>query len=444
MRSSASLLNLAWGGLLSLFLSACGSENGTSGGAAGQPGGAGTNAGNAAGGSASGTAGGGTAGGGDTGAGGSTAGAGGGVSTGGSAGAGGGAGTSGTAGLGGGGAGGGSSSGCSLSATDDEQPLLLSQTGCVDMTDPAKPARGLIPYSVRSPLWSDSAKKERFVRVPDGKLIHALDCAVDVDACKSPGLGGSGADEGHWDFPVGTVLVKNFSLDGKHIETRLLMRRTSLLWKGFSYEWNDAGTEATLLPDNVAGKDKLVSADQVWHYPSRSQCMECHTKYAGRSLGPTTAQMNSDFPYADGTMNQVEKFKQLGLFDAPPKNIPGYPDPAGTDPLEVRARSYLHTNCAICHRPGGELSQLDMRFGTPFGSGNLCGEVERNKPDLAPLRYSVVPGAPEKSVLYTRMRSLDKLRMPKSGSTVVDQAGSKLIADWIQAIPTNACPLQSP
>ena len=28
-------------------------------------------------------------------------------------------------------------------------------------------------------------------------------------------------------------------------------------------------------------------------------------------------------------------------------------NPFGSDSLDLRARAYLHTNCAMCHRPGG-------------------------------------------------------------------------------------------
>jgi hypothetical protein len=342
------------------------------------------------------------------------------------------------------GSGGSSASACVMAKTDAEVPALLSETGCVDMADPGKPAPGLVPYSVRSPLWSDGASKERFLRVPEGMKIHALDCAVDVDDCKPPGEGGIGADEGHFIMPVGTVLVKSFAIEGKRIETRLLMRRSNLVWKGFSYEWNEAGTDAALLPDNMEGKDKMVgSASQVWHYPSRTECLECHTRYAGSSLGPSTAQLNSDYPYADGTMNQVEKLKALGLFDAAPKPIAGYPDPADASAsVEARARSYLQTNCAICHRPGGGngVGNLDLRFSAPFADTFLCDQVERDAGSV-PL-YRLVPGKPAESTMSFRMHDLGEFRMPKAGSNVVDELGSTLIDEYITGLPSSACPSQ--
>lgn len=341
---------------------------------------------------------------------------------------------------------GGGSTGCSVSKTDPEQPMLLSETKCVDMADPTKPAPGLVPYSVRSALWSDAAEKERFVRIPDGAKIHAVDCATETELCGDPGAGGDGLDDGHWDLPIGTVLVKNFSIEGKRIETRLLMRRNTRVWKGFSYEWNDAGTEANLLPDTNEAKTKPVgTGTQVWSYPTRSQCLECHTQYAGRSLGPSTRQLNSDFAYEGGAMNQVAKFSELGLFDAPPKDLPGYPDPFDSNggTLEERARSYLQTNCAICHRPGGEFSTVDMRFETPFADTNLCGESEHDEGVVPAFR--VVPGNPAMSAMSMRMHTLDMppdvvVRMPKLGSTVVDEAGAKLIDDWITSLPADACP----
>jgi len=351
-------------------------------------------------------------------------------------------GTSGVGGSGGqtGGSGSAATAGCQMSATDAEQPMLLSETHCVDMTDPTKPAAGLIPYDVNSPLWSDGAVKERFVSIPPGGKIHVKDCAMEPDTCAPADMGGSGADEGHWELPVGTVLVKNFSIGGKRIETRLLMRRNETTWKGFSYEWNDAGTEATRLSGEL---DKDLGT-QVWHYPSSSQCLECHTKGAGRSLGLTTAQMNRDFAYADGMMNQVEKFQALALFDTAPTMIAGYPDPFGTAPLAERVRSYFQTNCSICHRPGGTLSDIDFRFTTPYEDMDLeCTPIIRGTGDPLLPQVRLVPGSPEESSVSFRMHDVTTYRMPRIGSSVVDMAAVEMVDEWIAGMPAPApdtCP----
>jgi uncharacterized repeat protein (TIGR03806 family) len=321
--------------------------------------------------------------------------------------------------------------------------MLLSATGCVNMSDPSQPAVGLVPYEINSPLWSDGALKERFALIPAGSKIHARDCNVDTTLCAAPGSGGDGEDEGHWDMPLGTVLVKNFSVGGKRIETRLLEHRkmgTTQDWVGFSYEWDDAETDAMLLPGNNDGLDRVLPT-QTWHYPGRDQCLQCHTQAGGRSLGPTTAQMNRDVAYAGGTMNQIDKFDSLGLFDVRPKDIAAYPTPADstTGTLDERARSYLQTNCSICHRPGGPLSDIDVRYVTAFADTNLCNvPIVRGTGDPLVPQTRLVPGDPTNSTISFRMHDTGVYRMPKIGSLVVDPTGTQVIDDWITAI--TACP----
>jgi hypothetical protein len=141
-------------------------------------------------------------------------------------------------------------------------------------------------------------------------------------------------------------------------------------------------------------------------------------------------------------MNQVEKFKQLGLFDTAPRDMPGLPEPAGEETTNEKALSYLHANCSMCHRPGAEGGLLDLRYQTAFADRGLCSPSERDA-GLVP-KYRVVPGDTEKSNVSFRMHSLEKVRMPKIGSNVVDPAGTKLIDDWISAMPASACPDQTP
>lgn len=328
----------------------------------------------------------------------------------------------------------------------DDPPTLLSQTGCVDMTDPSKPVNGFIPYVVRSPLWSDGAEKHRFLRLPAGAKIKVLDCSTEAAGCTADTVNG---DDGHWEMPIGTVLIKNFSLQGKIIETRLVMRRSSTKWLFYSYEWNEGATDATLLPDAEMGKDRAVGA-QTWRYPGRAQCPQCHTPGGGFSLGPSTPQLNVDYAYPEGAMNQVEKLKQLDLFETPPPAMSGYPNPADeSGTLEERALSYIQTNCAICHRPSGEYSGMDMRWTishekSPIEAMGLCLQVERDMEKTGMPKYRAVPGQPAKSAMSFRAHSLDEVRMPKIGSLVVDPLGVKLIDDWIRAMPTNACPEQTP
>src|SRR6185369_12203948 len=177
-------------------------------------------------------------------------------------------------------------------ATAAAFPQTLRATGCFDPANAARPAAALVPYDVNAALWADGADKERYFAIPDGSRIHV------------------GAD-GDWDFPDGSVLVKTFLLGGERVETRLLMRHPGGTWAGYSYEWNDAQDDAALLS---AGKTKAV-AGQSWAFPSRAECMECHTGAAGRSLGLETAQL--DRATASGGANQLTTLDALGVLDAP-------------------------------------------------------------------------------------------------------------------------------
>ncbi|MCG8428596.1 MAG: PQQ-dependent sugar dehydrogenase, partial [Chromatiales bacterium] len=102
-------------------------------------------------------------------------------------------------------------------------PDRLSETGCVLAQDPTQPANGVIPYDVNALFWSDNADKTRWLVLPNGATI-------DIQA------------DGHWNFPAGSVLIKEMALNGKLVETRLLMRHTNGNWGGYTYEWNSDET----------------------------------------------------------------------------------------------------------------------------------------------------------------------------------------------------------
>src|SRR5262249_26682694 len=159
-----------------------------------------------------------------------------------------------------------------------------------DPRDVSKPPPGLIGYTVNSPLWSDGATKDRYLFVPDGAKIRVM-------------------PDGDLDVPPGSVAVKTFSIAGKKIETRLLTRYADSSWAGYSYEWNDEGTDATLLG---IGKTKMLANGTMWTFPSRAQCFQCHTEAAGFTLGLEARQL--DRPEANGA-NQLDRF--AALLDTP-------------------------------------------------------------------------------------------------------------------------------
>jgi uncharacterized repeat protein (TIGR03806 family) len=301
-------------------------------------------------------------------------------------------------------------------------PDRLSKTGCVDASDPKKPASGLVPFGVNAALWSDGAEKERFIALPDGKTITV------------------GAD-GDFEFPPGTVLVKTFSIAGKRIETRLFVRHDDGAWAGYTYEWLDDESDAVYLPSS---KIKRV-ADQPWYYPSRSDCVRCHTEAAGRSLGLEIGQLNTDFAYpsTNRISNQLATLEKIGMFSAPlgspPDSLPKLALPYGPDGAEDRARAYLHANCSGCHRPnGGGRGPLDLRYTTSFKDTKACnGATEAGDLGVADAKL-LVPGAPEKSVMSLRIHAKGSNRMPPLASSVVDEKGTALVDEWIRSVA--ACP----
>jgi uncharacterized repeat protein (TIGR03806 family) len=300
----------------------------------------------------------------------------------------------------------------------DPVPDLLSDSGCVDPADITLPYAGLVPYDINAPFWSDGAAKDRYVGLPNGTTMS-------VNA------------NDDWTFPPGTVLVKDFRLNGRLIETRHLMRHPDGVWAGYTYEWNAAETEATRVRggkiENIDGQD--------WVFPDEGECLRCHTTVAGIALGPETSQLNRDFTYPSTgrTHNQLETLDSISMFDSPlgdPATLPAMPDPMDMNAdLGQRARSYLHTNCAPCHQPGGPTPvSLDLRYTTSLADTEAC-DVVPDAGDLGLMMARIIaPGNASRSVLVERTNRRDVNGMPPLGSTIVDSDGVSLLSDWINGL----------
>jgi len=301
-------------------------------------------------------------------------------------------------------------------------PAHLKDTGCFDPLDLARPAPGVLPYDVNAPFWSDGAQKQRWLALPDGAWIHVN-------------------GEGHLELPIGSVVLKTFSLAGKLVETRVLVRHDDGEWAGYSYEWSEAQDDATLL---ASSKTKRI-AGVDWQYPDRSDCIRCHTAAAGRTLGLELAQLNRDFEYpaTRRSANQLLTFEHIDLLDAPlgqpVDQIGRLPDPYGMTADEGRARAYLHANCAQCHRPGvTSRATLDLRFATSLQGMKACN-VPSTLDDLgSPAARLIRPGAPASSLVSLRPHATDGKRMPPLGSGVVDVQGLGSVDRWIQSL--TGCP----
>lgn len=331
-------------------------------------------------------------------------------------------------------------------------PRKLSETGLFASTKDHKVAPGVIPYSVNGELWGDHAHKERFIAIPGNGQI-----GFDEITYPQPS---PGAPPG-WRFPDGTVLVKTFYMDMKRgnpksrkkLETRLLHFQAfpgtqeygDQYWRGYTYVWNDEQTDAELLDEK--GADRMLKiwvgdniVEQKYHFPSRAECTLCHTQAAKFALGVNTMQMNRDHNYDGVVANQLRTLEAIGMFtkplQTPPEDLPrlvNYDDE--TQSVAKRAVAYLHANCSHCHiKWGGGNADFKLLATLPekeMGIINIDpahGGFNLQNPKL------LVPGSPERSLIYYRMTKVGLGRMPHIGSNVVDEKGAKLVYEWIKRV----------
>jgi uncharacterized repeat protein (TIGR03806 family) len=322
-------------------------------------------------------------------------------------------------------------------------PRRLSETGFLSViNEQAAEAMGklqelsrfvaeeYVPYELNAPFWSDGAGKQRFIRLPEGQRLKYT-------------------DEGTWEIPVGTVLVKQFSGSSlgrdTPFETRII-KRTEAGWQAATYVWNQAlektgEIEAHLLP---AGKQFEVYQRQgrtwqitSWHAPSSAECASCHVSTAGFVLGLNTAQLNRD---VDG-QNQLLRWQEQVLLELPVdfdlQQAPRYHalhDQSST--LESRVRTWLDVNCAMCHQPNGPgNANIDLRFATALPATGMVGQPPAQGDFGIADAMILAPGHPDKSLLWHRVRTLGSGRMPNIGSNRVDETAVSLIRQWIEAMP---------
>ena len=235
---------------------------------------------------------------------------------------------------------------------------------------------------------------------------------------------------------------------------------------GFTYKWNADGTDATLLDTQASDVLPVRSADgsiaqQRWDYPSPDQCVVCHNPAAGGVLGVNYPQLDRRVRYANSgaAVDQIAAWNRVAMISKSldeakaldpwnlmriPASIPvpfwSVPSLGRLTPpqdqgasLEARARSYLDANCSSCHAPGIVTADWDARMSTPLAEQRLIGGRARNP--RAGATYLLKAGAPEESLLYLRVRTVDpELRMPPLSRNRIDEAGSRLLADWITSL----------
>lgn len=318
----------------------------------------------------------------------------------------------------------------------------------------------VVPYDLNTPLFSDYALKQRAIYVP-------------------PGQTATFTAEAAFEFPVGSVIVKNFYFPSDYrtptanlrlIETRLMVRHADG-WHPLPYIWDEAQHDATFTPAGEVRNISFTDADgaaQTAHYliPQRNQCESCHATQDGPGaplemvlIGIKARHLNRSYPYAGGAANQIEKLTAEGMLSgAPPvADIPAAYDfrpieangsaaLAGAE-LDRAARSYLDINCAHCHNPKGvqgATSQLFLNHDNTdeFRLGK-CKKPGSAGSGNGGFVYDIVPGDPEHSILYFRAHTtLVGAMMPLLGRSLVHARGTALLHQWIAAMPAQACATQ--
>lgn len=323
-----------------------------------------------------------------------------------------------------------------------EETMDLSFLGKVKLSDygfftgslnELTPAQGVVPYTLNSTLFSDYAYKKRFIKLPENQKAMFNNDEV-------------------LDFPIGTVLIKNFYYPAdfrkptenlRILETRLLIREKNE-WKTLPYIWNEEQTDAYL---DVAGKNIPVT----WtHYngelkrisysvPNMNQCKGCHLRGEKvMPIGPSARQLNGEIDYAHGSQNQLIHWQEAGMIDQLPAleniaKLASYENNGAS--TELRARAWLEINCAHCHRADGPAKTSGLHLLASITDKRVLGvgkaPVAAGKGSGGRL-YSIVPGKPEESILQFRIESTHPgIMMPELGRQLTHDEGVSLVRKWI-------------
>ena len=295
-------------------------------------------------------------------------------------------------------------------------------------------AAGVRPFSPQYPLWSDGATKQRWVWLPRGKTIDATDAEA-------------------WRFPIGTRFWKQFSFNGRKVETRYLEKTGRDAWVYATYVWSEDQRDATLAPAATGLPGVLEIAPGVRHdVPSVSDCKACH-EGKGRDvvLGFSALQLSADrdplAPHAEpvpaGSLQLSELLREKRLVRAPSSWTRTAPVVAAGTSRGRAALGYFHGNCSFCHNDRDPVSSvgLSLRADLTAASADeqpairsaVGVESKFQIRDIEPGQSQrLAAGHVERSAVLVRMRARDGMsQMPPLGSKRVDSAALDLISAWV-------------
>lgn len=354
-------------------------------------------------------------------------------------------------------------------------PATLGATGLFASVRNHTPAEGVIEFRPNVRQWQDGATADYLLALPNNGSVSFFEKPRPLPGQVFWHNFGS-------QFPPGAVLVKTISLDvvvkkervERRVETQLL-HYDGEDWRGYSYAWRADGSDADLVPTDGAeaiftvpvasaitgrsfeGRLEGRTREHTWTFHSRAQCNSCHNSWSEYALAFTTRQLNRPELFGGvNAPNQLVRLTQEGYakrialddkvlppFDA--ESVKKEPRLAGTgepESLDLRARSYLHANCAHCHRFGGGGGQvvLELDIAKPLKDTGIF-DVRPKQGDFGlPDARIVAPGDPFRSVLFYRMAKFGRGRMPHLGSEFPHVQGLDLIGEWIASLSNPSKP----
>jgi putative heme-binding domain-containing protein len=321
-------------------------------------------------------------------------------------------------------------------------PRRLSATGLFASLAPLTPASGVEPWSPAALMWNDGAVAQHHLAIPGDGVIVTTNARKIISGFM-------------WHFPTDTVFARTLTLElkkgdaasARRIETQLL-HFDGLTWNPYSYRWNAAQTDADLVPDEGAG-DTFTVTDAAapggrreipWRFHSRAECLRCHNAWASETVGFNWLQLGAaNYAPAKGQAtnapSELRRLEERGLMQVSglPRNLARLVNPHdATQPLELRARSWLHANCAACHRNGaGGAVPSHLNIDKKLDAARVL-DVKPTRGDFGLTDARVIaPGRPYSSALLWRIATEGAGHMPMTGSRTVDEAGVKLVRDWV-------------
>jgi hypothetical protein len=310
--------------------------------------------------------------------------------------------------------------------TPPSTPQTLGETGLYRDTAALQVDAQHLAFSPQYPLWTDGAIKRRWISLPPGTAINASD----PDA---------------WVFPVGTRLWKEFSFNGRRVETRYLKREADR-WVYAAYAWGEDGREANLVGARGRRAAYPLPGGKSHTIPGIADCKACHQGGRSEVLGFSALQLSTDRDpgalHADGrpdTMDLkalVDRGLLVGLpqhlLDEPPRIMAWSND-------ERAALGYLHGNCGHCHNDEGPLRNVGLYLRHKAVGRSQAVETTVGFPmkKLAPGQSPdavkrIEAGKPERSGLMQRAGSrYPALQMPPLGTELVDHEAITLLENWI-------------